>query len=257
MRRLTRFPALPADDRKALRGLPCAHLPGSTLPMDRPVPMAAPPPSGELPRRPSARRILHGWRGGAHGSGDRVRGQIRPRRPTCLTQALAAELLLRRAGHPAAIHVGVAKTSSGRLAAHAWIEAYGRVLLGDHDLDHYTRLHPVGGDLVDLDPRHPGRPKETPISRWEASWVHGTSTAAPLRLSRSMKACVDLLTGVPTGAASGAMEAWRSAPCISVTPSPMGRSSPWWVPLVRSQSSMGASTTARTSSRSSVGVDDR
>jgi hypothetical protein len=157
MRRLTRFLALPAEDRMAFAvsiALLCVvRLSLWIVPfrwLHSAVRRVAPPPDGTPDPTPGeAERTVQAIESAARS----IPGA------TCLTQALAAELLLRRAGHPAAIHVGVAKTSSGQLEAHAWIEAYGRVLLGDHDLDHYTRLHSAGGDLVDLDPRFPGPPK--------------------------------------------------------------------------------------------------
>ena len=41
---------------------------------------------------------------------------------SCLTQALAAQLLLARSGHRSQIQVGVAKGDDGRFVAHAWFE---------------------------------------------------------------------------------------------------------------------------------------
>lgn len=49
---------------------------------------------------------------------------------TCLTQAVAALLLLRRAGHDARFVVGVARGGSGALEAHAWLERDGKVIIG-------------------------------------------------------------------------------------------------------------------------------
>ena len=64
---------------------------------------------------------------------------------SCLTRALAAEALLRRRGHAADLRFGVALDERGRLQAHAWIESEGGVLLGDHDLERFTRLEPGRG----------------------------------------------------------------------------------------------------------------
>ena len=61
----------------------------------------------------------------------------------CLTRALAGETLLVRRGHPAELRLGVAKDASGRVRAHAWVECYGRVVVGDEDLDRYAELRPV------------------------------------------------------------------------------------------------------------------
>jgi Transglutaminase-like superfamily len=66
-------------------------------------------------------------------------------RATCLPQALAAEALLTRAGHPADLRIGVIKTDDGRLMAHAWVESSGSVVVGqlDEGLAQYTPLPPL------------------------------------------------------------------------------------------------------------------
>jgi hypothetical protein len=62
-------------------------------------------------------------------------------RATCLSQALAADAMLRRAGRTPTLRIGVAK-EGGSLEAHAWLELDGSVLVGDHDLHRYTPLEP-------------------------------------------------------------------------------------------------------------------
>jgi len=65
---------------------------------------------------------------------------------TCLPQALAAEALAMRSGHPADLRIGVIKTAAGRLRAHAWVESGGRVIVGDvHDLSRYAPLPQLPG----------------------------------------------------------------------------------------------------------------
>ena len=64
-------------------------------------------------------------------------------RATCLTQALAASVLLARHGHPATLRVGVAKNEDGTLRAHAWLESGGRTLLGGPDSDAFAHFPPV------------------------------------------------------------------------------------------------------------------
>ena len=49
---------------------------------------------------------------------------------TCLTQAIAAQLLLRRRGFASRICLGVGEASDGGFIAHAWLERDGRILLG-------------------------------------------------------------------------------------------------------------------------------
>jgi hypothetical protein len=51
-------------------------------------------------------------------------------RATCLTQALAAQLLLARRGQPAVLRIGVAKDATGKLEAHAWVECQGQIVVG-------------------------------------------------------------------------------------------------------------------------------
>ena len=48
----------------------------------------------------------------------------------CLPQALAAQLLLVRRGFPARLHLGVIKGDQGEVQAHAWMETDGRVVVG-------------------------------------------------------------------------------------------------------------------------------
>ncbi|HYC62942.1 MAG TPA: lasso peptide biosynthesis B2 protein [Thermoanaerobaculia bacterium] len=64
-------------------------------------------------------------------------------RATCLTQALAATVLLTRHGHRSTLRLGVAKKEDGTLRAHAWLESGGRTLLGGPDSGAFTQLPPV------------------------------------------------------------------------------------------------------------------
>ena len=49
---------------------------------------------------------------------------------TCLTQALAAHVLLARKGHPSNLRIGVSRNLDGKFIAHAWLEKEGTVLIG-------------------------------------------------------------------------------------------------------------------------------
>ena len=63
---------------------------------------------------------------------------------TCLTQALATQVLISRHGYEARLHIGVAKNGEERLEAHAWLVSNGRVVIGDRaDLSHFTVLPPL------------------------------------------------------------------------------------------------------------------
>ena len=52
---------------------------------------------------------------------------------SCLTQALALQLLLARQGHPSRLHVGFLKPARGPVQGHAWLEHRGRVVIGDRN----------------------------------------------------------------------------------------------------------------------------
>lgn len=64
-------------------------------------------------------------------------------RATCLTQALAASLLLPRHGHDATLRVGVAKDEGGRLRAHAWLESGGVTVLGEPEPGAFHAMPPL------------------------------------------------------------------------------------------------------------------
>ena len=70
-------------------------------------------------------------------SADRIAWAVRAVSPfvpraSCLTQALAGQVLLARRGHPTCLRIGVARKSRDGLEAHAWLECEGQIVLGDH-----------------------------------------------------------------------------------------------------------------------------
>jgi len=67
-------------------------------------------------------------------------GRYMPRARTCLTQALTAQALLARRGHPTILHIGVLTTAREEFQAHAWLESEGEVVIGSHELERYTPL---------------------------------------------------------------------------------------------------------------------
>jgi hypothetical protein len=65
-------------------------------------------------------------------------------RASCLTQALVADTLLRRAGHDAVLRVGVARQAGTDLRAHAWVECAGKVVIGRiKGFDEFQPLPPL------------------------------------------------------------------------------------------------------------------
>ena len=64
---------------------------------------------------------------------------------TCLTQALATQVLLSRRGHPTSLRIGVGRSEAGEFQAHAWVECQGRVVIGGiKALSRYTPLLSLG-----------------------------------------------------------------------------------------------------------------
>ncbi len=51
-------------------------------------------------------------------------------RASCLTQALALQYLLARAGHACDLQIGVRRDEAGRFLAHAWVSCNGHIVLG-------------------------------------------------------------------------------------------------------------------------------
>ena len=66
---------------------------------------------------------------------------------TCLTQAVAGQLLLRHYGYASKLCLGVARPSKGEFYAHAWIEREGRILIGGAHATDFTRLPSLASTL--------------------------------------------------------------------------------------------------------------
>jgi Transglutaminase-like superfamily len=65
---------------------------------------------------------------------------------TCLTQALATQVLLGQQGHAATLRIGVARGERGQFQAHAWVEYQGRVMIGGREApSRFTPLPPLEG----------------------------------------------------------------------------------------------------------------
>lgn len=72
-------------------------------------------------------------------------GRLTPPARTCLTQALAAQVLLLRRGRPARLHIGAVKGEEDKFLAHAWVESEGKVVIGGNELERYTLLAALEG----------------------------------------------------------------------------------------------------------------
>lgn len=65
---------------------------------------------------------------------------------SCLTQSLALQCLLTRAGHRSELRIGVTKDAESGFGAHAWVECAGQPLLsGPEEVDRYVQLLIVEG----------------------------------------------------------------------------------------------------------------
>lgn len=62
---------------------------------------------------------------------------------TCLTQALATQVLLTRTGYQGVLHIGVAFDDAHELKAHAWLECQGCIIIGGNGQRHFTPLPPL------------------------------------------------------------------------------------------------------------------
>jgi hypothetical protein len=71
-------------------------------------------------------------------------------RASCLTQALAVQLLLARYGHLSKLQIGVAR-KDGDFVAHAWVEYGGRIVTGQDGHGQFKPLPDLSGVLDALD----------------------------------------------------------------------------------------------------------
>lgn len=71
-----------------------------------------------------------------------------PGEKTCLTQALAAQVMLSRRGYASLLHIGVVKDDEGDLQAHAWVECENEVIVGGYELERYTPLTSLEGQAT-------------------------------------------------------------------------------------------------------------
>jgi hypothetical protein len=59
---------------------------------------------------------------------------------TCLTQALAAQVLLAKSGYDSRIEIGVTKDHQRRFRAHAWVVCGDEIVIGGGEVDRYVPL---------------------------------------------------------------------------------------------------------------------
>jgi hypothetical protein len=64
---------------------------------------------------------------------------------TCLTQALAGQVLLERHGFPTRLHIGVARDGREAVRAHAWLDTQGGTVIGGALSGQWTPLLSIEG----------------------------------------------------------------------------------------------------------------
>jgi transglutaminase superfamily protein len=82
-----------------------------------------------------------------------VIGRHLPAYGTCLTQALAAHVLIGRSGLKSDLRIGVTRNQRGNFEAHAWLEKDGTVIIGGVGHTEFTPMPVLNG----LDPPIPRR----------------------------------------------------------------------------------------------------
>jgi hypothetical protein len=70
----------------------------------------------------------------------RAAGRYIPGGTNCLVRALATQSLLGQYGYRSDLRIGVRKATDGGIAAHAWLESSGAVVIGEFELEHYVPL---------------------------------------------------------------------------------------------------------------------
>ena len=64
---------------------------------------------------------------------------------TCLTKALATQVLLARAGYRSSLRIGVTRNGEGRFIAHAWLEKDGEIVMGGAGHAGYVPMPALNG----------------------------------------------------------------------------------------------------------------
>ena len=70
----------------------------------------------------------------------RLAARLLPGESPCLARALTTQALLNRFGHPARVRIGVARDTTRRFYAHAWVEGVDGLPLGERSLEGFTAL---------------------------------------------------------------------------------------------------------------------
>jgi hypothetical protein len=74
----------------------------------------------------------------------RAASRVIPGASNCLVRALATQSLLGRYGYSSELKIGVRKAPAGGLAAHAWLENAGEIVIGEFEIENYIPLAAPG-----------------------------------------------------------------------------------------------------------------
>jgi len=134
MRRVKKFFSLPESERRLLlRALvrlssTCAKL--HLLPQSKWRALLAPKPSPGAPQKPEYSEEQIAWA---------VRGAARyVPLAICLPQAIVAKQFLEEQGYRPVLRIGVQTPENLSLKAHAWVEAGGRIVLGEDESGYHA-----------------------------------------------------------------------------------------------------------------------
>ena len=95
---------------------------------------------------------------------------------TCLTQAIAVQVLLARIGHDSLVEIGVAK-DAGKFEAHAWVTCGDEIVIGGPTVARYSRLITLGSEKVEKRKNSP--PRRGDVARQlNRSWRAGVARSA-------------------------------------------------------------------------------
>jgi hypothetical protein len=79
----------------------------------------------------------------------RAASRFIPGASNCLVRALATQTLLGRFGYRSELRIGARKDPAGSLAAHAWLESAGAIVIGEFALGDYVPLVPRSASQPD------------------------------------------------------------------------------------------------------------
>ncbi len=135
MNRIAKFLALGPDEKRlfieAWTVLAAMHIAVRAMPLQRLIAFVSRPRAARSASRPDVQTIVRAV--------ERASIAI-PGGRNCLVRALAAELMLRRAGHDAELRIGVANAEADVFKAHAWVEVAGKPVIGEFESGEYATL---------------------------------------------------------------------------------------------------------------------